>query len=485
MPGFGPIGSAPIGGTPTPPSAAAGAAVTRAGAYGLGGYGEAAYGEATFSTVAAAGVTIRRGVGYAFGPYAGAPYADVTNKIGEGPTPSPGFIGRSRFVHATLPYIDGWHLRRKGKSQDIIPPTINVKMFRRNIHAILPFIDGWHLRRRGISEDIVPPKVLIPHRFVRAILPHIDGWHLRRKGFQRGPLEFNRSIGQTLTFGTALARLIEYSRSAEDVFTFGQLAETNIKYFELESSITFSPALDRNTEISREINNIIRFSQEARRTFVEAVNSLITFSQGIAKGESVESVVTFGQVVAVVQSTGIDNEITFGQQVTPNVEYTRSLDSTITFGVNTQGYVINGCDLHEYLPIGAALESVTQGSRTTVIFSRGGDSVELRNPQFGNVEAHDIRRILRETRGGTIRIGQRSIWAKEVNLTLTFRGLTRAKADELLVFIQDNLGQRIDYLDQENQSWQGVILSVTDPMIDESGDDCLYTISVEYVANRQ
>ena len=388
---------------------------------------------------------------------------------------------KSQPLHPSL--LKGHTSWQVGKTIEIEPPTINYFRTLRSQPPHPSWLRGHNIRY--VRPELIHPPTIEYFRHLRSkpLHPSMYNGNIIRSGAVL-IIKYG-SIETSITFTSDVQRQMEFSRSLDDSITFGQYNDTNIKYSAVESTIAFSPTLARNVEYNRTVEHTIRFDQVAKRTIEAAVTSLVTFALELGKGGDVESTINFGQTVVADRSTAVETPVTFDVDIERNVEYGRDVESTLTFGIDVQGYVESDCGLGEYLPIGASLEPVTQGIRGTVIFSRGGDDVELRNPEFGNVEAHDIRRILRETRGGTTRAGQRSIWAKEVNLSLSFSGLTKAKAEELIVFVKDNIGQQIDYLDQENQAWTGVILSVTDPMVDIRGTDCFYSVTVEYVANRQ
>jgi hypothetical protein len=105
------------------------------------------------------------------------------------------------------------------------------------------------------------------------------------------------------------------------------------------------------------------------------------------------------------------------------------------------------------------------------------DSVTLRAPQFGNRDRIGINRINRETRGGTLVVYADPIWPKTQTLVLSFAGLTRGEAVNLLTFYETYLGDEIGLLDWEHRYWKGVITQ-PDAVIQDGRDS--YSASFEF-----
>jgi hypothetical protein len=95
------------------------------------------------------------------------------------------------------------------------------------------------------------------------------------------------------------------------------------------------------------------------------------------------------------------------------------------------------------------------------------DSVTLRAPNLGNKDRLSFNRIQRETRGGTLVVFADPVWPKIETFVLTFSGLRSAQAQRLLAFLEVHLGEEIGLVDWEGRAWKGVVMSPTDPVVQD------------------
>ena len=105
--------------------------------------------------------------------------------------------------------------------------------------------------------------------------------------------------------------------------------------------------------------------------------------------------------------------------------------------------------------------------------------VALRSPEFGNKDRLQFNRISRETRGGTLVVFADPMWPKVETLVLTFSGLTKVQAAELLDFMAAHLGLEVGFVDWEGRYWKGIIVNPTDPAV-QDGRGAMYTASLEF-----
>lgn len=106
--------------------------------------------------------------------------------------------------------------------------------------------------------------------------------------------------------------------------------------------------------------------------------------------------------------------------------------------------------------------------------------LELKTPEFDNVEQLEFRRINRRTRGNTLEIYRAGYWPKAERLILKFIGLTEAKAKDLLVFFDKSLGDEIGLLDHENRQWRGIITTPAEKIVDRDGRGCNFSADFEF-----
>ena len=107
------------------------------------------------------------------------------------------------------------------------------------------------------------------------------------------------------------------------------------------------------------------------------------------------------------------------------------------------------------------------------------DTLILRAPNLGNRDRLQMNRISRETRGGSLVTFADPIWPKIQKLVLDFSGLTWAEASGLCTFMDNHLGLEIGVLDWEHRFWKGIIIDLSDPIV-QDGPGCKYTVGFEF-----
>jgi hypothetical protein len=96
------------------------------------------------------------------------------------------------------------------------------------------------------------------------------------------------------------------------------------------------------------------------------------------------------------------------------------------------------------------------------------DELVLRNPNFGNKDRVAPQRANNLSRGGDLIIFSDPVWGDPVeSLLYSFSVLTEVEALALQTWFDNYLGQEIRLIDQENRLWRGVILEVTDPIVQD------------------
>ncbi len=95
-----------------------------------------------------------------------------------------------------------------------------------------------------------------------------------------------------------------------------------------------------------------------------------------------------------------------------------------------------------------------------ITLTYGVVSVTLRNPDFGNTESLDIRRINRKTRGGDLVCFRDPAWPKADTIEYKFSYLKEDDLGKLRSFMKLTLGLDVTLLDYEGRTWVGVITDV-------------------------
>lgn len=106
-------------------------------------------------------------------------------------------------------------------------------------------------------------------------------------------------------------------------------------------------------------------------------------------------------------------------------------------------------------------------------------TLTLRNPDEGDEDSLDIRRVDNLSRGGTRHYYRNEIWPKARVLSLGFTGLSDSQVTDFFDFLSASLGKLVGLRDWLNQQWEGVILDPTGNLIDD-GINCQGRMSFRF-----
>lgn len=110
-------------------------------------------------------------------------------------------------------------------------------------------------------------------------------------------------------------------------------------------------------------------------------------------------------------------------------------------------------------------------------------TLTLRNPELGNQDTYQMRRIVNKTRGNTVRWLREQDWPKGVVRRMVFRGISRTLADQFRTFVYVSAGKLIGLLDYESIQWSGLITNPSEPIVEESRD-CGYTFTISFEGSK-
>lgn len=267
--------------------------------------------------------------------------------------------------------------------------------------------------------------------------------------------------------------------SATSTFGLGSTTFTDVPVgFETESEITFNDALSQAGSIfNRSITSTVGISQLAARTYEKSASSSIAFSDEAYIEQFASNAITFSNTASADVAKNGPNQITFDQDIDlAGSIWNRGGSSNLTFRSVAAAYLETAIG---YNPIDVGPEvgclvkpdpTITLTDRGTIIFDYNGEQVELKNPQFGNIDRVDSRIKQRRTRGNKLIQYRHCIWPKDRQFDISFKSLSRADKERLQVFLNACLGRMIQYLDHEGRYWHGVILTPEAGFIEERED---------------
>jgi len=236
------------------------------------------------------------------------------------------------------------------------------------------------------------------------------------------------------------------------------------------------------TGISASASSQINWTQKAiPEAIEESVTSTLVLSQtafGVA-GKPGVSVLSLTGVAAATIDRGLASVSTLGLQ--QSTTYTLILGST---RCQYSPFVGDSSDPDAPTPPPAEINEPLAGIQVPfqLVYPAMGavtDSVSLKAPNLGNKDRLAFNRVLQETRGGTLIVFADPIWPKIQTLVLTFSGLYRVEAHNLLAFIEDYLGKEIGLIDWEHRYWKGIITTPDEPIIEDKFDNFTASFSFE------
>lgn len=102
----------------------------------------------------------------------------------------------------------------------------------------------------------------------------------------------------------------------------------------------------------------------------------------------------------------------------------------------------------------------------------------LRSPNLGNKDNYERTKINTKTRGGELLIGGPDFWPRSRIIELSFDTLKADEVNNLLSFLNDNLGKLIDFIDHENNHFSGIVITPSPEIKEQRDTDCSYSTSL-------
>ncbi len=223
-------------------------------------------------------------------------------------------------------------------------------------------------------------------------------------------------------------------------------------------------------------SNHINLTHSTRTVEYENIIQFIRFTH-VATGEVPEPVSNTLVLIQVADQDGI-----FPLSITSSL----SLKSVVSF------YILDLCGYSPGIGAGTFTGVPTAPSPTpptlvsrslttlTFPFTTPTNTLDLRNPDFDNVEQFEPRRINRRSRGGTLDVFRDETWPKTKRLIYTFSALKEQQIEDLLTFLQESLGKEVGILDFESRQWKGVILTPSAAFGQTGPDNGSFSASLEF-----
>lgn len=283
-----------------------------------------------------------------------------------------------------------------------------------------------------------------------------------------------RSVPETLTINQTVSWV--GPQYPDPVLTYINISEVveavYPKRYSLEDEVEFMEIAGR--EIPQIITSPVNFVESLTHLHYYASTSLVL-------NESVSAAKSKGTLIT---------ELNPVESVILNAIWIRNLTENTGLGHTLTYYIISSCIDKTYGPfIGEStvngqpdppsstepfVQGLPEGVKFRLVYpAKGGaeDTVDLRAPQFGNLDRLAMDRVNRETRGGDLVIFADPNWPKRQTVSVTISGLTTNEVTDLQRFIADHLGEEIHITDWEGREWEAVIISPNEPATNDGKDN--------------
>lgn len=269
------------------------------------------------------------------------------------------------------------------------------------------------------------------------------------------------SASNTVSFtGATTFRRNPLYTSFESILDFQHSAQVSIAYGSgnaapATSSLSFEHSASvAGSEYLRSASNLIEFTNTPTSDkYASGSNSLI-FSHSATGKPGQGNSLTFNHSASFLLVKPGRNNLTFSQSAAAKLIANRAASNNITFNHSGEAEAINPsfCEYDD---------GPTLIRRSSIVLtypvSSPTTTLTLRTPKIGDVESLSINRIIRETRGGSLRIYRRANLPVLTTLKFTIDFLSREQANNYLTFLEQTAGKEIGLLDYNSQQWIGVI----------------------------
>lgn len=337
-------------------------------------------------------------------------------------------------------------------------------------------------------EETVATEILFTHE-VAVVTNHFWVAHTVSFTHEIGHPK-NLSVTDSVTFSHTIGmQILNYSVTSDVAFT--QTILCSIHHFEVAHTITFdhdvSKAIDPIREavvdniifdqdvstagstVSRDVEHDVTFTHSVTRNYLQSVAHTVTFSHTAIGLLGTSHTVTFDHDVDVTITRHVSSTITLTPTITINKVISLSVSHTVTFEdsviqILATHYANHHCEYapiigrNSTMPASAPVTSLQSNIILRFPHNAPTTTVTLRAVDFGNTESKNYSRILRETRGGTLKAYRRSVWPKNTGLKYTVSFNSHQQVLDFIALLDESLGQRVKLTDHLNRDWVGVLI---------------------------
>ncbi len=244
-----------------------------------------------------------------------------------------------------------------------------------------------------------------------------------------------QTVTQTIALqSVARSNIILQSVGNSFVLRDANTVTTPVRVLALADALNLSQTLTKGPPVQDVTTTFFFYQSIDNKGFVDVASSL-----------------TFEQTVSGYSGQDIDSLLTLTQSVAYNIVKLVNVSNTLTLTSQQASYEDSSCSCsYGDDPI---LHS------KTVTFSLNSLAVTLRSPEFNNTEKITQNRIMRRSRAGDLIIFRDSQWPATEVLHMDFAYLTSKQSQDLLNFMRETIGLAIKFVDNEQRTWNGFIMT--------------------------
>lgn len=220
------------------------------------------------------------------------------------------------------------------------------------------------------------------------------------------------------------------------------------------------------------INYLSLSHQAAPTQFLSASNHIhLSHTAETVLYEKVISYLDFEQEVICHKVYWAEQTLDLEHIVDVDITRVQTASNTLDLSSTVSYVVVDFCNytpgigdgVFEYIAPSVISPTLVRRATTVLTWPYTSPSltVELRNPNFDNIEQFEFRRINRRTKGGELDLFRDETWPKVKRLQMSFTWLSDTQRVDLFNFLQKSVGQEIGLLDFESRQWKGFILTPT------------------------
>lgn len=287
----------------------------------------------------------------------------------------------------------------------------------------------------------------------------------------------NNILSLSMADNLTIAQTIRNNQHIElisQALTTGQRLHGSILPQSITQHISINQDIQVTKILSRIITNHLSLGSIVVRNKTAAITQALSIGQVINLSPLEPSIIVISEGIIYHVSKPIADELTITQNIHLNKVLPRIINQHLDIVQFVYAYKLDRRFIA--IPVPAIVPA------HKIILTYGTLRLELRDPEFGNSEKYEQSRILRRNRGNELNIYRDTIWPDTNTLSYSFKALKQKDVHNLLYFMNKSLGQTIQLLDHENNTWEGIISTPEKEVVEEGRIG--FSASFEFIGNR-